>query len=212
MKQKEPFTLYPRKNKSGKNVFYYRIYDENGIRTAGKSTGQTSKTAARNYVTDLIRNNQLTVEKDISFEVYAKDWWIWGRCGYIKMKRAGEQRISRSHTKIQRGNLKKHILPFFKSVKLRNINTKLIEKWLLSLHDTGKLSGITINHNLATLKVMLKEARRLGYIISDPTIDVSQYAEHPVKKGILSLEQVKNLFKEDNIQLLWNGNITHYTL
>lgn len=128
------------------------------------------------------------------------------------MKRAREQRISKSHAKIQRGNLKKHILPFFKSVKLRNINTKLIEKWLLSLHDTAKLSGTTINHNLATLKVMLKEARRLGYIISDPTVDVSQYAEHPVNKEILSIEQVKDLFREDNFQLLWKGNITHYTL
>jgi hypothetical protein len=48
--------VYPRLKKNGKKVYYYRIYDENGKRKSGISTGLTSKTAARNYVIDLIKN------------------------------------------------------------------------------------------------------------------------------------------------------------
>ena len=46
---KEPFTVYTRTNAAGKEVFYYRTYDENDNRTSGRSTGLTSKPAARRY-------------------------------------------------------------------------------------------------------------------------------------------------------------------
>jgi len=47
MGYKQPYNLYPRKTKGGKIIWYYRTYDDGGNRTSGKSTGQTSKTAAR---------------------------------------------------------------------------------------------------------------------------------------------------------------------
>ncbi|RKX83592.1 MAG: hypothetical protein DRP58_08525 [Spirochaetes bacterium] len=59
MRYKEPFTLYTRETKTGKKVFYYRFYDEDGKRTSGKSTGITVKSIAKNYVNDLIRNGLL---------------------------------------------------------------------------------------------------------------------------------------------------------
>ena len=46
MRLKQPYSLYKRKLKSGKEVYYYQTYDEFGNRTSGKSTGQATKTAA----------------------------------------------------------------------------------------------------------------------------------------------------------------------
>lgn len=57
------FTLYPRKTRNGRCVWYYRTYDLEGKRTSGKSTGQTSKTLARKYCEDLLKKNILYVGK-----------------------------------------------------------------------------------------------------------------------------------------------------
>ena len=43
MRQKEPYTLFPRKAKNGKDVWYYRTYDSDGVRTTAKTTGKPAK-------------------------------------------------------------------------------------------------------------------------------------------------------------------------
>jgi hypothetical protein len=53
MKIHNDFTLYVRVAPSGKRVIYFYAYDENNRRTAGRSTGQTTKTAARVFVNGL---------------------------------------------------------------------------------------------------------------------------------------------------------------
>ena len=59
MRYKEPFTLYARRIKNGKSVWYYRTYDSDGNRTSGKSTGLKSKTATRELVTKLIKSDEI---------------------------------------------------------------------------------------------------------------------------------------------------------
>ena len=68
---REDYTLYRRKTIKGIYVYYYRTYDENGKRTSGKSTFQTSKDAARQYVDNLISTGLLSSGPEITFENYA---------------------------------------------------------------------------------------------------------------------------------------------
>ncbi|MBL7006515.1 MAG: integrase, partial [Spirochaetia bacterium] len=77
MRYKDPFTLYTRETKIGKKVFFYRFYDEDGKRTSGKTTGTTVKSVAIAYVNDLIRNGLLSTNRDITFETYSENWWVW---------------------------------------------------------------------------------------------------------------------------------------
>ncbi|MDA3939883.1 MAG: tyrosine-type recombinase/integrase [Spirochaetia bacterium] len=214
MRYKEPFTLYSRIMKNGKSVYYYRFYDEDGKRTSGKSTGMTSKTAAKNYVSDLIKNGLLSATNDITFKTYSTDWWIWEKCEYIQRQHNKGNSLGQTYADGNRGHLNNHILPFFKSKKLRNISTNDIEKWLMQLNKDEKkhISPTTINNCLKTLKLMLKEAHRLGYISNDPSGSISKFKEKPLSKEILNIEQLTELFKEENIQRLWNNNLTHYTL
>jgi hypothetical protein len=58
MKVRSDFTLYCRLHPSGKRVFYYYVYDENGKRSPGRSTGQTTKTAARLVCNKLLKEAQ----------------------------------------------------------------------------------------------------------------------------------------------------------
>jgi hypothetical protein len=70
---KEHYTLYSRKNSKGKNVWYYRTYDEYGRRTSGKSTGEISKTKARQYCEDLYKDGRLLQGKEITLNVYSEN-------------------------------------------------------------------------------------------------------------------------------------------
>jgi hypothetical protein len=73
MKYREAFGLYPRKTKHG-HIFYYRVYDKDGIRTSGRSTGCTNEALARNHVIELIREGEEVPQKEITFAAFAKNW------------------------------------------------------------------------------------------------------------------------------------------
>ena len=64
MKIHNDFTLYFRVIPSGKKVVYFYAYEENGKRTQGRSTGQTTKTAARVLVNRLLKEGALLPKKD----------------------------------------------------------------------------------------------------------------------------------------------------
>ena len=39
MRYREVFTVFPRRMKSGRKIYYYQTYNEEGRRTSAKSTG-----------------------------------------------------------------------------------------------------------------------------------------------------------------------------
>ena len=145
MRYREPWSLYPRKSKpGGPTVWYYRTYDESGRRTTGRSTGTSSKTLARDYCASLYREGRLIPTPDVLFEEYAKPWWIWGRCEYIRGRlersAADKPAISERYASDMRRALENHLLPKFGKLRLSAISPEIIERWSLRLRDEG-LSG-----------------------------------------------------------------------
>ncbi len=59
---------------------------------------------------------------------------------------------------------------------------------------------------------MLKEAVRLEYLNKSPAVSIVQLRENPKEKDILSINEVKALFRNDNIIPVWDNNILHYTI
>lgn len=176
MGYRDPFSLYPRKTKGGKIIWYYRTYDEYGKRTSGKSTGQINNSSARHYVTELIKKGALTTKGNITFSKFSEDWWIWDKCQYTKSRLARGRSITPGYVDINRCYLERHILPFFGNIRLSNINTRMIENWVMKLREDKErnLSPTTINHCLTTLKIMLKQAVRLEYIPTNPASTIEQ--------------------------------------
>jgi hypothetical protein len=136
MRAKDVFSVFPRKLRSGKVVFYYQCYDENGNRSSGLSTGQVTKTAARAYCMRLYREGNLFPHKQYIpiFEEYAADWWDWDTCEYLKNQR-GRKDITQAYADNCRKMVKNQILPWFGKTRLDKITSEDINNWLLGFKE-----------------------------------------------------------------------------
>jgi len=211
MKYRQPYSLYPRKMKNGKSVYYYRTYDpETGERTTGRSTGQTTKTAAHAYVLKLIEKGELLPKPELTFGQYARTWWTED-CQYLKMQRARGKSLTPGYIDLQRLNLKKHVLPFFENKALSRITAADVEKWIVHLKSEVGLSDASVRNCFAILRIMLNEAERLDMIYKNPLKRVRKISTKKSEKGILSIEEYRQLFDEVNIETIWNGNLLHFT-
>ena len=217
MRYKEPFTLFPRKTKNGKDIWYFRTYDESGARTTARSTGRTSKTAARQYVVDILTSGNILPKKNPTFKEYVQDWWIWDRCAYVLSKRARGSRIGQTYVRTNRMYLDSHILPSLGKYRISAITPRIIERMVMDLRNKiskyGRpLSPTSVNQVLSCLKIIFREAVRLGDLARDPTISVMPLKENRKTKSFLSPDEARQLFEDTRIGEIWDGNLAHYTL
>lgn len=208
MNYRREYTLYPRKTVKGKKVYYYRTYDEDGRRTSGRSTGQTSKTAAERWVREQIKKGSIAPGKDITFGKYAENWWIWGKCSYIRKELSKGRRLSHDYADTNRSYLRNNILPYFCDMRLTSITPRKVEAWMMFLVNDRKplLSTTTANHCLTTLNIMLKEAVWNGYLHTNPAEKVRRLGTKHKEKTTLTHEEVKKLFDVNSIQSIWGNN------
>ena len=203
MRYREPFTVYPRKMKSGLVVWYYQTYDNNNRRTTARSTGQTSKGAARTYCNKLYKEDALVPNRggNLVFAKYAENWWIWDKCEYVKF-RLSRRDLSRKYIDTGWSNLKLNILPYFKNMKLKNITSYDIEKWLMAFAKRG-LSNQSANVNFTFLNIMLNDAIRRKLLDKNPAVDVAPLKETPRVRDILSISEVGHIFDKKSIEKIW---------
>jgi hypothetical protein len=161
MRYKEAFSLYKRKLRSGKVIFYYQLYDDDGNRICGHSTGKSTKSAAREYCHALLREGRLLPKDQMripNFAGFAKGWWDFETCAYLKRK-LGRRPMSRSYADISKNRMNKHVIPYFGKMRLDKITDVGIEDWLTSFSGKG-LKNETANGCFIVLKIMLGEAAR----------------------------------------------------
>ena len=182
-----------------------------------RSTGQTSKAAAETWAYEQLKKGVISTEKNISLGKFAENFWIWGKCHYIRSRLTRGANISRTYVDDMRTMLIKHILPYFENIKLQKIRSRHVEKWLIELSQKKKKDGTafsatSVNRCFTNLKIILKESVRLEYLSKSPAEGIKQFRETPKKKSILTMDEVKELFLDDNIESLWDGSVMHYTL
>jgi integrase/recombinase XerC len=197
MRYKEPFTIYPRKLKTV-TVYYYQCYDNNGKRICGHSTGQKSKTAAKMYCMELYRKGKLIPEtKPVSFVEFAEGWWDTKTCKYLEWRQM-QSPLAPSTIDHYKTNLELHLKPFFGKMKLNAITPECIQDWIMNLSRKG-FTNSSINIQIATLKVMLKEAVRLKFISVNPSEKIKKLIAQNKEVKILKNDEVQKLFPVD-----WN--------
>ncbi len=199
------YDLYRRKS-AKKVYYYYRAYRPDGSRTSGKSTGQTSERAARKYCEDLYRAGLLVPHSTVLFESYARHWFKWDECPYVKDRRAsGTKRkpgITQSYAKQLRGFLLNHIMPYFGKTPISKINPVMIRKWRIWLregrNDNGvNISGLTnksINNIASALKIIMDWAYAEEVIHKDPFRGISQLLVDDDTRGAFTLDQLVTIF------------------
>jgi len=220
---KSPYSLHKRPankaevvkkkaNKKYRYVYYVQFRDEEGNYTSALSTGQTSKGAAEAWSQEYLSKGQVPTYRGVTFSQFAVPWWKQESCPYIKSKARTGHELSPKYIQGSRRNLDLHILPYFGNMKMTAIKYKNIRDWMFYLSDVKELNPATVNRVLATMKVMCKEAVRLGYMKTNPSVDVGIFKETPKAKSILTMEEVRKLFAADSIDSVWGGNLKHYAL
>ncbi len=212
MTNRKPYGVYKRLIGEKKRVCYYvQFRDEKGRRLPGRSSGQSSKSAAEVWAIEQLSKGIIPSRANLTFIKFAESWFIWGKCEYIQRKLDRGISISRGYADTRRINLVKNIHPYFKSIKLTSIKSYIVESWIGELQKSG-LSPATINICLRILKVMMKAAMRKGYIDKDPTEYVGSLKETRKQRAILTIDELRALLDRRHIEQTWRGNHKHYTV
>jgi hypothetical protein len=75
-----------------------------------------------------------------TFEDYARDWWDWDTCEYLKNQK-GRKDITQAYADNCKAMVRNQILPFFGKKPLDKISSEDINKWLFGFKDRSFLSG-----------------------------------------------------------------------
>jgi integrase len=210
MRIRECYSLYKRRVPSGKVVYYYRTYDENGKRFCGHSTGQSTKTAANEYCKILIREKRLTPikrGKALTFEEFAAGWWDYETCPYLQSRK--ERRpISRGYATQGQYAVRNHLIPAFGKKRIDAITENDIDAWLTAFRQgtytladkttQANYKGNTANLVFKILKIMLNFAAKKGLIRTNPCKHIEMVSTDDEKViQILTPEEEKKLFPAD---------------
>jgi integrase len=199
----QPFTLYRRKMKDGRSVWYFRFF-HHGRRMPGQSTGETSQALAREYVMRLYKDGRLSPASRLTFAEYAKGWWE-PRCAYVRSQEERGKTLSASYLATMRGYLLHHIEPFFLDTRLVEISSASIQRFLRTLKEKG-LAGRTQVQIYAGLRVMMTFAFRQRLINENPCLYVQPPVVRSKPRGILTRAEVKRLFDPKTIRSIWKND------
>lgn len=194
---REPFTIFPRKLKSGKTVYYYRTYSPNGERTVAHSTGKTNKTQARCYCAELLKQGLLYSGTGVAFEVYASDFFSEGGQWYQDKLQAGigrEQPVAKNTLKAYSHNCNDILVPYFARQKICDIKPSHIRQFrsfLLGRH----FSNSAINLACTCLHIILSYALADKLITSDPFESVGQMYINAKSRKSFTREQLREIFR-----------------
>jgi integrase len=195
MRFKASFSLYRRRMRSGKVVFYFQCYDENGRRVCGHSTGQSTKTAAREYCNSLLKQEKLVKErykKVPTLKEFAEGFWDVETSEYLVSLRSRKP-LSKSYPDHCKATCKNHVLPKFGFMRLDGITEEMVDSWLLSFPLNG-LSPATGNNAVKVLRIMLAWAKKKKLIKNNPCANVEALKEEEKERELLENEEVKKLF------------------
>jgi integrase len=210
VRYREPFTVFPRKMKSGRIVWYYQTYDEFDRRTSAHSTGQINKSSARAYCRNLEKENKLVPNSfdNLTFGEFAENWWIPGKCSYLEYRMA-RKTLSQNYIVSSYQIMKSAILPYFSDYKIRGITRYHAEKWIDSLVQHG-LSNSSINIYFRIFHIMLAEAVRREILVSDITEKILYLKSSSKTKGVFSQGIVDKLFNIHEMHSIWQSPELYY--
>jgi integrase len=178
---------------TGRVVFYFQCYDENGVRQNGRSTGCSKKTEAMAYCMRLYRDGVLVPrKKTMTFADFAEGWWDIKTCKYLQFRQLSNP-LSENTIDLNRGNTRNYLKEFYGPFPLGDITKDTVKEWVQYMNGRG-LAVSTINSSLKTLRVMLEEAIDRGMISSNAAKEVKELKAAEAGRVILTREEMDKLF------------------
>ena len=156
-KYRQPYSLHKR----GK-YWYYQTYDNNGVRTSAKTTGCTSKNAAKDYCEQLKLTGQL-LSINMTFHEYALNFYA-PDSPFCADRITPLAEITRRSWESKLNNV---IMPYFRNIKVSNITYTIVKAFRMNLIDNGK-NYSTIRQTMQSLSFILRAMYRDGLIARNP--------------------------------------------
>lgn len=180
---KQPYSLYKRGN-----YWYYKTYSPDGVRTAGKTTGCTSKNQARLYCDQLYKDGNLW-SHEIKYAEYTKTFFEADGLYFTDRQTPVTPNTIMQYKSIQRN----HLLPYFKNINIRDINYTTIKTFRLFLVNKN-YSVKTITLIMTVLKIVIEYAFRDRLILTDPFIYIRPLKRDDNFKDAFTLDEVKMIY------------------
>lgn len=184
---KEPFTLIKRGD-----YWYYRTYDDKGVRTVAKSTGFKSKNQAKEYCNALYRAGALW-SSNKTFGVYAKGFY--DDDGLYNRDRI--EPMASNTLKYYRSIYKNNIEGVFYHIRLSDINYTTLKDFRSSLVKDGK-SISSILGTMNVLKHIIDYAYRDRVIPVNPFDLLEPLQVKEIPRDAFTLEEVAYLLANVN--------------
>lgn len=187
MSHGKPYTVFKRINS---RIYYAQFKLPDGRWSTAKSTGETSKGRAEAWAIDYLSAGQIVQHENVTLAEFSKDFFTW-EGSWATDKRVRGLRIGRRQCYNLTYLLKNHLIPRLGEMRLTNVNRAAIREFRNGLTQYG-YSGNSINKMLSALKMILEAAEDQALIQHVPRIE--RAADNPRRKGILTIEEVKQLF------------------
>jgi integrase len=186
-KSENKYHLFARPNKKARNKIWHTWWWQDGKRVT-RSTEKRTKSEALQVVVGWELED--TKAASGTLNTFANNFFIPGRCPYLAWK--AEERGIKEHTVYEhRKNLITYIIPELGSSYLSAIKPVQVETWLRTLSLSGSVKNSIIN----TLRIILEEARRAGWIADVPQF--RRFARRSMHKDILTIGECEALFPDD---------------
>jgi integrase len=198
------FGVFPKKV-HGSVIFYYWVYDENGKRKF-RSTGKRTRDEAVKYCRGLQIKNELLPSKTLSFDSYTKDFFDYEKCPYIKYRLFHGHSYGRPWAKYEKRLLDGIIRPHFDKQQINLIKYKDIDIFIMSLKKQN-FSHKKINNVITVLKNIFSYAEINDTLRKNPCKGLKSFKVISSEKGILTIEEVKKLIKEESRGQIWPEKI-----
>lgn len=186
---REPFTLIKRNS-----IWYYRVYDEFGVRSNAHSTGTKIKAEAKSLVINLISKGKAG-KKETTFADYAEGFFD-EKSPWVMTRSQGDQSISPKYIKNQQTRLSTYILPFFGKYRFDQIKPKTILNFRQNLLEEYDLSNKTVNEIVLTLKQIFNLALIEKVMTVNPLIAIKPLP-NTSKKDAFTMNEVKDMFRKE---------------
>ncbi|MBQ0003595.1 MAG: tyrosine-type recombinase/integrase family protein [Treponema sp.] len=181
---KEPYTLFKRGD-----YWYYRTYDNSGYRTTAKSTGKTSKGAAKQYCDELFLHGTLYTGSNKTFEQYATGFYNSDSLFVLDR----DKPLSKGTIYGYQTMLNSKIMPFFGKMRLNEIKLTNLKEFRQKLLQEGWTASY-INNVFAAFKNIIVMAVADGLINVNPFAQYHKLSTNKIKKEPFTREQLKQLY------------------
>lgn len=201
MRTSEPYTIFPKKLKSGKTVYYYQFRDENNKRSSPKSTGCQTLSQAKKYCNTLYNNGEFKKKSSNSFAVYTKDFFSKDSQFY-QWKIASRMNITDSTLLNYTQVLKYRLLPFFENIQIEKITRSLVKQWVIWASKQWSIKSV--NNAQSVLNLILKQAVDDELLNFNPATGLSFRRVEKKQRILLTLDEIIKIYHSN----LWKHEIS----